>query len=213
MLDIGCGNGMFLTGANNAGASVVGFDYSMGMARSARQATGAPVGQADAHALPLADRSIDTVLALWMLYHVTDKPAALSEFARVLVDGGQLAAATNSGLPDGLDRLILEALEEVLAKSVDRWHAPLDFTAENGASIVGQVFDSVETHPFLTRFDVTDAETLVRYVGSMLGPIGEEHGDVSGPQLLEAVGRRCEAEISSQGAVSIHRAGAVFLAR
>ncbi len=46
--------------------------------------------QASAVALPIADHSVDLVLALTVLYHVDDDCTAVNEFARVLRPGGRV---------------------------------------------------------------------------------------------------------------------------
>ncbi len=213
VLDVGCGNGQFLAAAVNGGARTVGCDLSLGMARAAKIASNGLVAQADAHRLPIASGTIDTVLALWMLYHVDDKPTALAEIARVLRPGGLLVAATNSGDDGDIDGLVCAALSTVLGRTVDDWHAPLSFTAENGAAIIGDVFgdDAVATHPFGTAFAVDDAAVLVGYAGSMLGPMHEHHGDFDDEALLRAVGERCDQAIAEDGSLRIERGGAVFI--
>ena len=55
-----------------------------------------PIVQADATALPLREGSVDAVVLLWMLYHLDDPPAALTEAKRVLSPGGVLAACAAS---------------------------------------------------------------------------------------------------------------------
>ncbi|MGI9612717.1 MAG: class I SAM-dependent methyltransferase [Acidimicrobiales bacterium] len=173
VLDVGCGNGQFLNGAAVGGAMATGCDLSLGMVRSARAASDAPVFQADAHRLPVASGAIDTVLALWMLYHLDDKPAAIAEMARVLRPGGQLVAATNSSRDGDIGELMCAALGDVLGTATDGWHPPLSFTSENGAPFIADVFgdDAVEAHPFGTTFAVDDASVLVGYAGSMLEPM------------------------------------------
>lgn len=212
VLDIGCGNGIFLNNAREGGAAVVGADVSLGMVRTAA-GWGAPVANADAMTLPFADGSFETVLALWMLYHVPDIVGASREFRRVLRPGGLLVASTNSGQGSRIDELVEAALADVLGRAVEQWHSPLPFTAENGADFLGQVFDEVETHPFGTSYEVDDPEMLVRYAGSLLGPIEEQHGPFDHEALLVGVGRRAEQDIADYGSVRIERAGAVFLAR
>lgn len=212
VLDVGCGNGAFLASAARAGATAAGIDLSMGLARQAATEAGTATAQADAIALPVRDDTIDTVLALWMLYHVPDKTAALEEFARVLRPGGAVIISTNSGADPSLDALACGAIGDVLGHKVARWHAPLNFTSENGEGIVRSVFPEATTHPFGTRFEVDDPEVLVRYVGSMLDPIQDEHGTLPVVELLAAVGRRAEAELERHGSIRIDRSGAVFIA-
>ena len=214
VLDVGCGNGQFLANAIRGGANAMGLDLSYGMVTAARAASEAPVARADAQHLPIAAASIDTVLALWMLYHVDDRPQALAEIARVLRPGGQLVAATNADRDGDLGALMCGALADVLGDRVDEWHPPLSFTAENGAAAIAAVFGdgAVEVHPFGTTFAVDDASVLVRYAGSMLGPMHEHLGEFDDVAVLRAVGARCEHQLATGDAIRIERNGAVFVA-
>lgn len=213
VLDLGCGNGHFLHSACQGGANASGCDLSLGMVQTARANAAAPVCQADAHDLPYADDVFDVVLALWMLYHLDERPKALAEVARVLGPHGRLVATTNSEDDGDLGRLITGGLSDVLGRTVKNFHPPLPFTAENGASILGRVFPVVTTHPFGTTFAVTDPLVVVRYAGSMLGPMHTLHGDFDDAEVLSAVGRRCAGALADGRAVRIERRGAVFVSQ
>ena len=56
---------------------------------------------ADAHALPLSDRSVDAVLCACVLCSVARPPEALAELRRVLVPGGQLLLLEHVAAPAG----------------------------------------------------------------------------------------------------------------
>ena len=97
-VDLGCGAGLdtrLLASRLPAGALVVALDLAPAMV--ARAAAGpdddkmAPLA-ADMERLPLADSCADLVLANAALNLAVDKPAALSEAARVLRPGGRLIA-------------------------------------------------------------------------------------------------------------------------
>src|SRR5262252_767974 len=72
VLDVGCGNGRYLAGLRARGhtGTLMGLDYSPGMASVARSY--APVAVADAQALPVRDAVVDVALCAHMLYHVPD---------------------------------------------------------------------------------------------------------------------------------------------
>lgn len=87
VLELGCGTGRLLAGVD---ARVrIGIDISPGMLRHAR-ARGLAVALADAHALPFAGASFDTVLAAKGLFRYLDASRAFRECARVLAPGGRL---------------------------------------------------------------------------------------------------------------------------
>lgn len=90
VLDAGCGTGYLAAGLRRArpDVRVVGADLSAGMLANARAAGAAPLVQADAARLPVADACVDVVVARGVLHHLPDVAGALREWRRVLVPGG-----------------------------------------------------------------------------------------------------------------------------
>lgn len=82
VLDMGCGNGMYLTELRRRGLDATGCDLSPGMLAAAEPHR--PLVNADVTALPFAAASFDVVLAPHMLYHVGDRATAAKELRRVL---------------------------------------------------------------------------------------------------------------------------------
>ena len=72
---------------------LVAVDHSPRMVELARE-RGVDARVGDAQELDFDDGRFECVVANWMLYHVDDLDLALAEFARVLVPGGRLVAAT-----------------------------------------------------------------------------------------------------------------------
>ena len=91
VLDVGCGEGQVARRLAAAGVDVIGVDPSGPQIARARERGGGPrYLRASAERLPVAECSVDAVLACLAFEHVGDLPAAVREIARVLVPGGRL---------------------------------------------------------------------------------------------------------------------------
>lgn len=104
VLDIGCGPGWFWASVVKdvpEGLDLTLADQSAGMvAEAVERCSALPFAsvtghEAEATELPFRDGSFDAVIAMHMLYHVADQPAAIAEMFRVLKPGGVLAVTTN----------------------------------------------------------------------------------------------------------------------
>jgi ubiquinone/menaquinone biosynthesis C-methylase UbiE len=84
LLEVGCG-------PEPARGTCIGIDLDEDTARAAA-AAGIPCIAADARRLPLADRTVDGVLARGVLHHILNLAAVLGEIRRVLQPGGFLLA-------------------------------------------------------------------------------------------------------------------------
>lgn len=89
VLDIACGTGDLCRGLADLGLRPVGIDMSLGMLQAAR--TEAPLAQADALRLPLADRSIDGVTCGFALRNFRELGPFFSELARVVRPAGRIS--------------------------------------------------------------------------------------------------------------------------
>lgn len=104
VLEIGVGSGMNLVLYRNATA-VVGIDPSAKLLSMARAAAGDRPRSIElvggtAEAIPLPDRSVDTVVSTWTLCSIPDLPKALSEVRRVLKPGGRFLFAEHGLAPE-----------------------------------------------------------------------------------------------------------------
>ncbi len=93
-LDVGCGEGRLPRDLKSWGYEVAGVDASATLIRFAREAD--PDGEytvADAAELPFGDSTFSLVTAFMALQDIDRYDAAISEMARVLVDGGYLCLA------------------------------------------------------------------------------------------------------------------------
>ncbi|MBB6506551.1 SAM-dependent methyltransferase [Sphingomonas endophytica] len=166
--DVGCGAGAFW---QQAPASVPDdlalrlIDNSPGMVAAAEAAVHAAgrwrdvaaiVG--DAAALPLADRSVDTTLAIHMLYHLRDPVA---ELARVTRPGGTVAVVLNrSGTMAELSGLVEAAPGRRAAR-------PAPLSSEQGLALMQARFGTVEVRRFDDTLRVTDPVDLLGYLTSL----------------------------------------------
>ena len=96
--DLACGTGDLCDELLTGGYRAVGFDFSHGMLRNA--GTSAPLVEADALRLPLADGGVDGATCGFALRNVTEVTALFAETARVLRPGGRVAFLETSE-PDG----------------------------------------------------------------------------------------------------------------
>ncbi len=98
LVDVGCGTGRFAAFAKaRRGARVWGVDPSAEMLRQARARTDAGgIGwkRAPAERLPFTAGWFDAAHMHLVVHTLPDRPAALTEIARVLMAGGRIAIAT-----------------------------------------------------------------------------------------------------------------------
>ncbi|HET9353447.1 MAG TPA: metalloregulator ArsR/SmtB family transcription factor [Sphingomicrobium sp.] len=96
LLDIGTGTGRMLELFAPSANSAIGIDRSSEMLRLARVKleeagiSSASLRQGDMYALPLADRSVDSIILHQVLHYAQQPGAAIAEAARVLAPGGRL---------------------------------------------------------------------------------------------------------------------------
>jgi len=105
VLDVGIGSGLNLAFYGSQAERVFGIDPSPALLQFAEQradSTPVPVEllRGSAEALPLEDRSIDTVVVTFTLCTVDDAATALAEMRRVLKPGGKLLFAEHGRAPE-----------------------------------------------------------------------------------------------------------------
>src|ERR1700694_1189413 len=86
VLEIGIGSGLNLPFYSQRVEHVIGLDPSPKLLSMARQAVlpGSGLLEGSAEAIPLENRSVDTVLTTWTLCSIPDAPRSLQEMRRVL---------------------------------------------------------------------------------------------------------------------------------
>jgi SAM-dependent methyltransferase len=178
VVDVGCGNGMWLKRLANAmpGVRTVGLDLSEGMLQSlvARWEGGgvAPVAVADAQVLPLRDHSVDVVLMMQMLYHVPDRSSALAEVRRVLrADGGAALVSTPGPRHLGeLRELLRRALTQLRGREVEGPFLKNPFDSRTAQAELPMSFSQVESYVRPGLLEIPDAEPVVAHLDSQQGP-------------------------------------------
>jgi SAM-dependent methyltransferase len=156
VVEIGCGTGELARSIVESLPDLhyVATDISAVMVASAR-ALGVEAIIAPADGLPFGDDSIDVAVAAWMLYHVPDLDAALSEVRRVLRPGGVLVAATNGS--EHLGQLLRDAGGEPLITQ---------FTSEVAESVLGRHFAAVTRRDIETRASFADHAAAAAYLAT-----------------------------------------------
>jgi ubiquinone/menaquinone biosynthesis C-methylase UbiE len=110
VLEVGVGSGLNFPLYDKRVEIVFGIDPSprlLAIARQRAAAAGvrAQLLQGSASAIPLADRTVDTVVMTWTLCSVADPSAALREMRRVLKPHGRLLFVEHGLSPDsGIER-------------------------------------------------------------------------------------------------------------
>jgi ubiquinone/menaquinone biosynthesis C-methylase UbiE len=105
VLEIGIGSGLNLPFYSDRVERVIGLDPSpqlLAMARRGARTLARPIGLIDgsAEAIPLEDRSVDTVVTTWTLCSIPDPARALREMRRVLKPAGRLLFVEHGRSPD-----------------------------------------------------------------------------------------------------------------
>ncbi|GIK80982.1 MAG: methyltransferase [Alphaproteobacteria bacterium] len=95
VLEIGIGSGLNLPYYGTAVEQIIGLDSSpklLAMARKAARQTVIPLEliENSAEAIPLYNRSIDTIVTTWTMCSIPDVQRALGEMRRILKPGGRL---------------------------------------------------------------------------------------------------------------------------
>jgi SAM-dependent methyltransferase len=158
VLDAGCGIGdIGVRIGKELGAEVIAVDTSPRMVQIAKE-RGLEAIVADVQRLPFADGAFDCVLAAWVLYHVPDREAAITEFARVLVPGGRLVAAT----------LAAENVREIWDLLGEPWERSITFDRHNGAAQLEAHFASVDRRDVDFTLTIPNAAELRRVVAAQL---------------------------------------------
>jgi SAM-dependent methyltransferase len=160
VLEVGCGQGWMAERiASELGVDVVALDQSEHMVELTR-ARGVEAVVGDVQELPFEDAAFDTVVALWMLYHVPDVDRALAELRRVLEPGGRLVAVTNAA----------EHLRELYAAL--ELPGRMSFASDEAEQALARHFPRVERRDAYGWTDFPDRAAAQEYVDASLQSFG-----------------------------------------
>jgi SAM-dependent methyltransferase len=208
ILEVGCGNGEYLALVN-----AIGMDVSLGMLAAARRRTRGPLVCGDAERLPFSESAFDAVLAPHMLYHVSNRRAAVQELRRVLRRTGTCVAVTNG---EDNHREMVELVENVVGHGW-RWRrlAVSGFSLENGAAQLRVGFEVVErVNCPASAFLVTDVDALAAYLTSVGDFYESEVASwMAWDDVVEECRRRAAHIIDTDGAFRISTAIGAFVCR
>jgi ubiquinone/menaquinone biosynthesis C-methylase UbiE len=168
----------------------------------------------DVQHLPFQSENSDAVVANHMLYHVPDRPNALSEISRVLRAGGTLYAATNG------EHMHEEMgwMQRILDPSCPPggfFGTHLDFSLENGAEQLSPYFSDVTLQRYGDSLAITEVAPLVEYLlsGSAADAAARRTtADEFKRRVLDLVDL-LEHELASRGAIHITKDTGLFVAR
>jgi len=210
ILELGCGPGLFwASNANRIPADwqITLSDFSPGMLQAAQQTLAQGPRRfnfqvIEAQAVPYGNDSLDVVIANHMLYHVPDRPRALSEIRRVLKPGGRLYASTvgEQHLKE------MAALGRRIHPSYTSGLEANPFSLENGAAQLTPYFSSISLRRYENVLIVTEAQPLVNYILSGKGAsifVGER---------LERLRALIQQELAEHGAIHITADSGLFIA-
>ncbi len=217
--DVGCGNGFDLRQLVPQGRCrhAIGIDLSAGMLRSLedlRQSGRLSLVQADAQRLPLPDGSVDVAMAMHMLYHVPDVPAAIGELRRVTKPGGTVLASTNSTAHLAeITALLDAAISRQLGGPAGA--RPADsFTTHTGTALLSREFSSVSLRTFDVPLSIPSPQPVITFVASIREPtLALVRAPLDFDAVLDDIGMQVEQAIKADGSFRATSLMGVFVCR
>lgn len=201
VLDVGSGPGRIVVELRRAWPDrlIVALDLSSGILADVAP----PSVTSDAVRLPFRDAAFGAVLAVHMLYHVTDVDGAVGEAARVLTPGGTYLVSTNAVTDKAeLTEIWHDAVAEVLGdRDAGRVSFSRRFPLEQAPEILGRRFADVDVVPLRSVIDVPSAEPIVDYFRSYLPTLDLPAG--AAESILAVIRARVTDRVGREGALRL----------
>lgn len=208
ILELGCGPG-YLWKENTdripAGWQITLSDLSSGMLDAAWRnlvVTGRAFQfkEIDAQSIPFEDETFDAVIANHMLYHVPDRPKAISEIRRVLKSAGHLFATT-------IGQNHLEEISNWIRRvnpGTDFTSFGSPFTLDNGAEQLKEFFSQVVLSRYPDSLQVTEVKPILAFIRSSI------HAAEVLEEELKKLESELEQELMEEGSISIQKDSGMF---
>jgi hypothetical protein len=153
-------------------------------------------------------------MAMHMLYHVPDVPAAIRELRRITKRGGTVLASTNS--PDHLAE-IGELMNAAVFSQLVRPARPMpagSFTTQTGTAMLSREFSSVTLRTFDVPLAIPAVQPVITYVASLREPIVAMIGESLGfDAVLDDIAMKAEQAVQAQGSFRATTHMGVFVCR
>jgi ubiquinone/menaquinone biosynthesis C-methylase UbiE len=154
----------------------------------------------DAQSIPVEDNTFDVVIANHMLYHVPDRPKAMTEIRRILKPGGRLVATT---VGENHMKEMMEWYAQVHISNI--WQSFANpFTLENGSEQLEPYFRHVVLFRYEDNLDVTEVEPIMAYIRS-----GMRVSELSQEELSK-LQHDLEQELKEKGKIFISKDSGLF---
>jgi len=210
ILELGCGPAhMWRECANRIpdGWDITLSDFSAGMLDTAWRnlvVTGRSINfrEIDAQEIPFEDNTFDVVMANFMLYHVPDRPKAISEIKRVLKTDGTFIAGTVGD--DHMKEMMEKVQDARVNKTGEAYENP--FTLQSGMEQLKPYFPNVTMQQYEDSLKVTEVEPIMAYIQSSIRAM-----DLSENELRN-IRNAIEQELAEKGFVFITKELGLFKA-
>jgi SAM-dependent methyltransferase len=168
----------------------------------------------DAQQLPLADKSVDVLLAAHMLYHVKDIDNALAEFRRVVKPGGTLVIVLN-GMDDKFQIRSLweEAGSVVVGDTFRAPHWGTRFNLDNAPQQIAKHFSLITVDRLQGQFRFPSPAPPIIWIESLRAGTEAALSDEEWEEVVGETRSRISDVIDREGTFSASKDSGIILAR